>query len=103
MEPDIEGGIFCKICLEELNSENDPLISPCNCRGSIGHVHKKCLERWVRESGNSHCKICNKRITRLSRNEFNRLLGHFLLIIITILILLDAGKTKHKTFVSVTP
>lgn len=29
------------------SSEDDPLIAPCQCRGSIKHVHLQCLRKWV--------------------------------------------------------
>eukprot|EP00440_Ansanella_granifera_P011585 gb/GFBE01012578.1/.p1 GENE.gb/GFBE01012578.1/~~gb/GFBE01012578.1/.p1 ORF type:complete len:371 (+),score=55.69 gb/GFBE01012578.1/:1-1113(+) len=37
----------CRICLLEGSSEEDPLIRPCQCRGSIEYVHLGCLSRWV--------------------------------------------------------
>ncbi|CAE7289261.1 MARCHF7 [Symbiodinium necroappetens] len=38
----------CRICLLEGSSEDDPLIRPCNCRGSIEYVHLGCLRHWVK-------------------------------------------------------
>lgn len=42
----------CRICLDgvEAESELGRLIRPCLCKGSISHVHIKCLQRW-RETG----------------------------------------------------
>eukprot|EP00922_Rhytidocystis_sp_ex-Travisia-forbesii_P017424 GHVS01025987.1.p1 GENE.GHVS01025987.1~~GHVS01025987.1.p1 ORF type:complete len:622 (-),score=130.91 GHVS01025987.1:474-2339(-) len=37
----------CRICLLEGNQEDDPLICPCQCRGSIKFVHVECLRHWV--------------------------------------------------------
>lgn len=37
----------CRICLLEGNQENDPLISPCDCKGSIKFVHLECLRHWI--------------------------------------------------------
>lgn len=38
----------CRICLMEGPGEgDDPLISPCNCKGSIEHVHLGCLRHWI--------------------------------------------------------
>lgn len=37
----------CRICLLEGNQENDPLICPCQCKGSIKFVHVECLRHWV--------------------------------------------------------
>lgn len=38
----------CRICLMEGPGENDPLIKPCNCKGSIEYVHLKCLRYWTK-------------------------------------------------------
>mmetsp|Transcript_100229 Transcript_100229/g.266418 ORF Transcript_100229/g.266418 Transcript_100229/m.266418 type:complete len:414 (-) Transcript_100229:150-1391(-) len=38
----------CRICLLEGPGEDDPLIAPCRCRGSIEHVHLGCLRHWIR-------------------------------------------------------
>mmetsp|Transcript_27083 Transcript_27083/g.59521 ORF Transcript_27083/g.59521 Transcript_27083/m.59521 type:complete len:423 (+) Transcript_27083:149-1417(+) len=39
---------MCRICLLEGAGENDPLIRPCKCRGSIEYVHLGCLRHWIR-------------------------------------------------------
>jgi len=39
----------CRICLLEGSSEEDPLITPCQCKGSISHVHVGCLKHWIRD------------------------------------------------------
>lgn len=39
---------MCRICLLEGAGEDDPLIAPCNCKGSIEHVHVKCLRHWIK-------------------------------------------------------
>ena len=41
---------ICRICLES-HDNADPfheahLISPCQCRGTSGWVHRGCLDRW---------------------------------------------------------
>lgn len=38
------------------------LLTPCSCRGTQGFVHRRCLERWLSQSGLSHCELC--------RNQF---------------------------------
>ena len=38
----------CRICLGEGPYEDDPLICPCECTGSIRYVHSKCIGRWLR-------------------------------------------------------
>eukprot|EP00916_Digyalum_oweni_P006447 GHVL01011059.1.p1 GENE.GHVL01011059.1~~GHVL01011059.1.p1 ORF type:complete len:518 (+),score=107.68 GHVL01011059.1:182-1735(+) len=38
----------CRICLQDGQvEEDDPLIAPCSCKGSIGWVHLNCLRRWI--------------------------------------------------------
>lgn len=46
----------CRICLEETGT----LVYPCLCKGSTGGMHRKCLERWVRESNSEVCEICHE-------------------------------------------
>ncbi|OCH96058.1 zf-C3HC4-domain-containing protein [Obba rivulosa] len=36
----------CRICLDGEAPELGRLIRPCLCKGSISHVHVKCLQRW---------------------------------------------------------
>jgi len=38
----------CRICLMDGCGENDPLVKPCKCKGSIERVHLSCLRRWVK-------------------------------------------------------
>lgn len=35
--------ISCKICLEDNNDPDNPLINPCECKGSMKYIHLKCL------------------------------------------------------------
>lgn len=39
---------LCRICLLEGSQEDDPLITPCQCKGSIEYVHLGCLRHWIR-------------------------------------------------------
>lgn len=55
---DIERSIgmpICRICYE---SEPDNLIEPCNCKGSMGQIHKNCLEHWLSEKTSKKCELC---------------------------------------------
>lgn len=52
---------ICKICLsEEEDSENDPLITPCSCSGTMKYMHLSCLKEWmkskVRKVETDNCK-----------------------------------------------
>lgn len=44
---------MCKICLSE-EEDNNPLISPCNCTGSMKFIHVGCLKEWL--EGKKHMK-----------------------------------------------
>lgn len=54
---------MCRICHggDTLNLELGQMISACSCRGTVGRVHVKCLERWLTESGKSRCELCGTR------------------------------------------
>lgn len=47
---DTEGAqsMLCRICLLEGSTDDDPMIKPCQCKGSIEHVHLGCLRHWIR-------------------------------------------------------
>jgi len=70
-------GILCKICLyDKSDEENDPLISPCKCIGSVKYVHLKCMQNWVKSKlnmqqnrnivtilwKNLHCELCRDKL-----------------------------------------
>ena len=39
---------FCRICYGEYSeTDTDWLISPCECNGSIKHIHFSCLQKWI--------------------------------------------------------
>lgn len=38
----------CRICLSEGPAQDDPLVCPCECSGSIKYVHARCLGHWLR-------------------------------------------------------
>ena len=45
VENPLEGS--CKICLCDESTEEDPLISPCKCKGSCEFIHVGCLRNWI--------------------------------------------------------
>ena len=57
----------CRICWEG----GGRLVSPCLCAGSMGHVHKACLKKWLtkrRASGIRHslrCEVCHGQLHNL--------------------------------------
>ncbi|KAF3586157.1 hypothetical protein F2Q69_00026672 [Brassica cretica] len=48
----------CRICQEESAIMN--LESPCACNGSLKYAHRKCVQRWCNEKGNTICEICHQ-------------------------------------------
>lgn len=47
---------MCNICRQ--GSEDGELISPCQCTGSMGHVHFECLKVWIETSYTNQCYTC---------------------------------------------
>ncbi len=47
----------CRICLEE-GSEYE-FMAPCNCKGSIEHIHPVCLDKEVESRDSLSCSVCN--------------------------------------------
>ena len=39
----------CRICLFETNSDEDPLITPCKCAGTMKFIHLNCLKEWLNQ------------------------------------------------------
>ncbi|KAK9813248.1 hypothetical protein WJX72_011401 [[Myrmecia] bisecta] len=50
--------VVCRICRMPDSEEEGKLYYPCNCKGSIKHVHQDCLNRWLTHSGHRHCELC---------------------------------------------
>jgi hypothetical protein len=50
--------VECRICQEEDSIKN--LESPCACSGSLKFAHRKCVQRWCNEKGDTICEICNQ-------------------------------------------
>ena len=50
--------VICKICYND--NEEEPLLSPCNCSGSIKYVHQSCLMKWLK-AREPICELCNYR------------------------------------------
>ncbi|XP_078699489.1 uncharacterized protein LOC144926506 [Branchiostoma floridae x Branchiostoma belcheri] len=58
---------FCRICHADAASPPSPMISPCNCDGTMKYVHSACLEEWIvaRLAGNPYreyveCDVCKR-------------------------------------------
>ncbi|XP_050041080.2 E3 ubiquitin-protein ligase MARCHF4-like [Dermacentor andersoni] len=51
----------CRICFS--GGGREPLLEPCHCRGTIGFVHRECLELWIRRTVNPQCQVCHFQYT----------------------------------------
>lgn len=47
-EPDGKQPLACRICLSDSQSLANPLISPCNCAGTMKFIHIECLQEWLK-------------------------------------------------------
>lgn len=51
----------CRICFEN-DTQTNPLMAPCNCKGSVKYIHQECLRRWIiilnKNPGKYLCDIC---------------------------------------------
>lgn len=46
----------CYMCFDDENTEDNPLIAPCKCRGDTRYVHVGCLRKWhTAEADNQIC------------------------------------------------
>ncbi|XP_076920575.1 uncharacterized protein LOC143581747 [Bidens hawaiensis] len=50
--------VECRICQEEDTMKH--LEVPCTCSGSLKFAHRKCVQRWCNEKGDTICEICHK-------------------------------------------
>ncbi|XP_011640738.1 E3 ubiquitin-protein ligase MARCH3-like [Pogonomyrmex barbatus] len=48
--------INCRICYDP--SSELSVIYPCRCKGTMGAIHLKCLERWLEEGNRDNCELC---------------------------------------------
>lgn len=52
---------FCRICQVGNESRNPLIRSPCDCTGSVGHIHVICYKTWRSFRRRNFCEICMKR------------------------------------------
>ena len=38
---------LCKVCYGEEENEENPLVQPCKCSGSLKYIHLNCLKHWL--------------------------------------------------------
>ena len=70
----------CYMCYEITDTTDNPLVSPCSCKGDTKYVHAACLSKWYQSalpeqshvirttgSGAPACKICGSPYKTLLR------------------------------------
>ncbi|KAA8529085.1 hypothetical protein F0562_033427 [Nyssa sinensis] len=50
--------VECRICQDE--DEDSNMETPCSCCGSLKYAHRRCVQRWCNEKGNTVCEICHQ-------------------------------------------
>ena len=54
----------CRICFE-METDNDPFLYPCACKGTSQYIHHSCLEKWRSSAENrearNKCMECGER------------------------------------------
>lgn len=49
---------LCRICFGTQYNDTT-LIEPCLCKGTVGKVHRQCLERWLNFKKSTACELCS--------------------------------------------
>ncbi len=57
---------FCRICYN--GGEEEALLSPCCCAGSIKNVHQSCLLKWLK-ARKPICELCQYKYTILKKTK----------------------------------
>nr|DAD35500.1 TPA_asm: hypothetical protein HUJ06_006140 [Nelumbo nucifera] len=50
--------VECRICQDEDVDSN--METPCSCCGSLKYAHRRCIQRWCNEKGDTMCEICHQ-------------------------------------------
>jgi hypothetical protein len=45
----------CRICF----GRRPPFLQPCDCKGSMAHVHHACLKKWLESRHSMQCELCH--------------------------------------------
>ncbi|KAF8716274.1 hypothetical protein HU200_002452 [Digitaria exilis] len=53
--------VECRICQED--DDEAYMEVPCSCKGSLKYAHRKCIQRWCDEKGDTICEICLQQFT----------------------------------------
>ncbi|XP_073145657.1 uncharacterized protein [Henckelia pumila] len=50
--------VECRICQDE--DVDSKMETPCSCCGSLKYAHRKCVQKWCNEKGDTMCEICHQ-------------------------------------------
>ncbi|KAH1190743.1 E3 ubiquitin-protein ligase MARCH3 [Glycine max] len=50
--------VECRICHDDDQDSN--METPCSCCGSLKYAHRRCIQRWCNEKGDTTCEICHQ-------------------------------------------
>lgn len=50
--------VECRICQDEDFDSN--MEAPCSCSGSLKYAHRRCVQKWCNEKGDTMCEICHQ-------------------------------------------
>ncbi|CAN1297005.1 Probable E3 ubiquitin ligase SUD1 [Linum perenne] len=50
--------VECRICQDDDVDSN--METPCSCCGSLKYAHRRCIQKWCNEKGNTICEICQQ-------------------------------------------
>ncbi|GMH95001.1 hypothetical protein TL16_g13053 [Triparma laevis f. inornata] len=55
---EIDADAMCYVCTDNSDTDGDPLVSPCNCKGGTKSIHISCLRQWViKDKDEGICKV----------------------------------------------
>ncbi|XP_027904517.1 uncharacterized protein LOC114164165 isoform X3 [Vigna unguiculata] len=57
-EKDLTLMVECRICQEDDTLQN--LDIPCGCNGTLKFAHRRCVQLWCYEKGDTICEICHQ-------------------------------------------
>ncbi|XP_065280633.1 E3 ubiquitin-protein ligase MARCHF2-like [Dermacentor albipictus] len=71
----VNSGPICRICYE--GDQEDPLVSPCSCTGTMAFVHVSCLEHWLNERNVDICELCGEHFPMAAQPGSARRFFHY--------------------------
>ena len=88
---------ICRICHSKGLKEE--LLSPCECRGTLSHIHSKCLIDWINVSKTDKCEVC---LSQYNCIEMIRTLPSFMAFMVSIFKYAISDITARRFLVIIT-